>query len=279
MLFTGGLGCRGRPRPTGSRFRSHRRVRRSEEVALIPAINGRAVISRADMAARGVPPGTVTGWYRDRARTGHPEKAGRIGRTDYWYEDEWTAWHQAYLRGKIESLTEVDRGGDPDDLVDAAEAARMLRYANRYGGCARAGSRHLRPSGRAGPVVRARSCGRRGIRRAGPWRQATGAARVQRGVLVRVMARISMPVESGNQAIKDGTLGGVMQRAAERWKPEAMYFTTFDGQRTAFMVFDLPDASGIPPFAEPFFMELNASVELAPAMNGDDLQKGLSQLG
>jgi hypothetical protein len=89
------------------------------------------VISRADMAAQGVPSGTVSGWYRDRARTGHPEKAGRIGRTDYWYEDEWTAWHQAHQRGKTESLTQVDRGGDPDDLVDAAEAARMLRYANR----------------------------------------------------------------------------------------------------------------------------------------------------
>jgi hypothetical protein len=84
------------------------------------------------MAARGVPPGTVTGWYRDRARTGHPEKAGKIGRTDYWYDDEWTAWHEAYLRAKIESLTQVDRDGDPDDLVDAAEAARMLRYSSRY---------------------------------------------------------------------------------------------------------------------------------------------------
>ena len=88
-----------------------------------------------------------------------------------------------------------------------------------------------------------------------------------------------MPVESGNQAIKDGTLGAVIQRATERWKPEATYFTTFDGQRTAYMVFDLPDTSGIPPFAEPFFTALNASVELAPVMNGDDLQKGLSQLG
>jgi hypothetical protein len=48
------------------------------------------VISRADMAARGVPKTTVNGWYRDRVRTGHPEKADRIGRTDYWYEDEWT---------------------------------------------------------------------------------------------------------------------------------------------------------------------------------------------
>jgi hypothetical protein len=107
-------------------------VRLREEVVLIPAINGRPVISRADMAARGVPAGTVNGWYRDRARTGHPEKAGRIGRTDYWYEDEWTAWHEGYLRGKVESLTRVDRSGGPDDLVDAAEVARVLGYANRY---------------------------------------------------------------------------------------------------------------------------------------------------
>jgi hypothetical protein len=58
--------------------------------------------------------------------------AGRVGRTDCWYEDEWTAWCEGHLRGKIGSLTEVDRGGDPDDLVDAAEAARMLRYSSRY---------------------------------------------------------------------------------------------------------------------------------------------------
>jgi hypothetical protein len=83
------------------------------------------------MAARGVPKTTVDGWYRDRARTGHPEKAGRVGRTDYWYEDEWTAWHEAYLRVKVESLTRVDRDGDPDDLVDAGEAARMMRYSGR----------------------------------------------------------------------------------------------------------------------------------------------------
>ena len=107
------------------------RARLAEEVVLIPAINGRPVISRADMAARGVPRTTVDGWYRDRARTGHPEKAGRIGRTDYWYEDEWAAWYEAHLRGKVESLTRVDRTGDPDDLVDATEAARMVRYSGR----------------------------------------------------------------------------------------------------------------------------------------------------
>jgi hypothetical protein len=83
------------------------------------------------MAARGIPRTTVNGWYRDRASTGHPEKAGRIGRTDYWFEDDWLAWHDGHLRAKIDSLTQVDRQGDPDDLVDAAEAARMLGYSSR----------------------------------------------------------------------------------------------------------------------------------------------------
>jgi hypothetical protein len=96
---------------------------------------------------------------------------------------------------------------------------------------------------------------------------------------MRVIARISVPVESGNSAIKDGTLGAVMENAAAQWNPEAMYFTAFDGLRTAFMVFDLPDPSDIPVFAEPFFRKLNADVNIAPAMNREDLGKGLSQLG
>ena len=96
---------------------------------------------------------------------------------------------------------------------------------------------------------------------------------------MRVMARITVPVDAGNQAIKDGTLAKVMQRASERWKPEAMYFTDFDGCRTAYMVFDMPNSSDLPSFAEPLFSELQADVRIAPTMNGDDLQKGLAKLG
>jgi hypothetical protein len=96
---------------------------------------------------------------------------------------------------------------------------------------------------------------------------------------MRVMARVSMPVEAGNQGIQDGRLPKAMQHAAERWKPEAMYFTAVDGRRTAFMVFDLPEAADLPAFAEPFFQELSAEVDIAPAMNVDDLQRGLAQLG
>jgi hypothetical protein len=92
------------------------------------------------------------------------------------------------------------------------------------------------------------------------------------------MARITIPVVSGNKAITDGSLGQIMQGAADRWKPEAMYFTTFQAQRTAYMVFNLPDSSDIPPFAEPFFNGLDAEVELFPVMNGDDLTQGLAKL-
>jgi hypothetical protein len=95
---------------------------------------------------------------------------------------------------------------------------------------------------------------------------------------MRVMAKVALSVEGGNKAIKDGTIGKLMQEAAERWKPEAMYFTTFDGRRTMYMVFDMADSSDLPPFAEPFFQGLNADVQVAPTMNGDDLQKGLAQL-
>lgn len=95
---------------------------------------------------------------------------------------------------------------------------------------------------------------------------------------MRVMARIVIPVEAGNKGIRDGELPKIVQRTAERWSPEAMYFTTFDGRRTAYVVFDMPDSSGIPAFAEPFFMGLNAEVQFSPVMNGDDLQKGLSSL-
>jgi hypothetical protein len=96
---------------------------------------------------------------------------------------------------------------------------------------------------------------------------------------MRVMAKITMPTDTSNKAIQDGSIGNLMQETAGRWHPEAMYFTTFDGRRTAFMIFDMQDSSDMPPFAEPFFQGLGALVEMSPVMNGDDLQKGLSQLG
>jgi hypothetical protein len=94
-------------------------------------IRGRAVIGRAEMAALGIGQSTLEGWYRNRAVTGHPEKAGRIGRADYWHADEWLEWRDAYMRAKISALTECDKSGAEGDLVTAAEAARIMGYRGR----------------------------------------------------------------------------------------------------------------------------------------------------
>jgi hypothetical protein len=95
---------------------------------------------------------------------------------------------------------------------------------------------------------------------------------------MRVLAKISIPVEAGNRGIIEGSLPKVLQEFTERWKPEATYFTSFGGLRTVFTVFDMADSSVMPVFAEPFFSQFNAEVEFMPVMNVDDLQKGLSEL-
>ena len=95
---------------------------------------------------------------------------------------------------------------------------------------------------------------------------------------MRTMMRVTIPVEPGNAAIKSGRLPQLMGEAMARMKPEAAYFTADNGARTAYFFLDLRDQSDIPVYAEPFFMELNASIEFMPVMNADDLKKGLSQI-
>jgi hypothetical protein len=95
---------------------------------------------------------------------------------------------------------------------------------------------------------------------------------------MRTLMRVQVETEAGNRAIKDGTLPKVIQSTLERLKPEGAFFTTLDGARTAYFVFDMAEPSQIPAIAEPFFMELNAKVDFYPAMNVDDVQKGLQNL-
>jgi hypothetical protein len=78
---------------------------------------------------------------------------------------------------------------------------------------------------------------------------------------MRTMMRVTIPVAAGNAAIKNSLLPQVVADAMARMKPEAAYFTADKGFRTAYFFVDLKDQSQIPVFAEPFFMELEASVE------------------
>jgi hypothetical protein len=96
---------------------------------------------------------------------------------------------------------------------------------------------------------------------------------------MRVMLKAQFDTEKGNELINDGKMAGMIKDVIDRVKPEAAYFLPDDGQRTAYLFFDMEDSSRLPVIAEPLFTGGNAKVTCTPVMNLDDLQKGLSQLG
>jgi hypothetical protein len=90
---------------------------------------------------------------------------------------------------------------------------------------------------------------------------------------MRCLLKVSIPVDAGNAAIGDGSLGKTIESILGELKPEAAYFAEENGKRTGFIFFDLKDPSHIPAVAEPWFLAFNAHVELRPAMNLEDLKK------
>jgi len=95
---------------------------------------------------------------------------------------------------------------------------------------------------------------------------------------VRMMLHVTIPVEQGNKAIKDGSLAKTFQSFMEEHKPEAAYFYPHRGMRTGGFYFDLKDTTDIPRIVEPLFHHLNAEIEATPVMNADDLKAGLAKV-
>jgi hypothetical protein len=97
---------------------------------------------------------------------------------------------------------------------------------------------------------------------------------------MRMLLRVSIPVESGNAAAKDGTLGSTIDGILADLKPEAAYFMADDsGNRSGSIVFDMKDTSQIPSIAEPWFLAFNAKVSLRPVMTPQDLAKAGPSIG
>jgi len=97
---------------------------------------------------------------------------------------------------------------------------------------------------------------------------------------MRMLMRVSFPVEAGNAAAKAGTLGSTVEQILADLKPEAAYFFADDnGQRSGSIVFDMKDTSEIPAVAEPWFLAFNARVSFRPIMNPQDLAKAGPSIG
>lgn len=88
-----------------------------------------------------------------------------------------------------------------------------------------------------------------------------------------------MSIDKGNEAIRDPQFGHKMNELLTEIKAEAAYFTTVGGQRGAYIIVNLNDASEIPAISEPFFLWLNADIDFLPVMRPEDLAKASPSIG
>ena len=97
---------------------------------------------------------------------------------------------------------------------------------------------------------------------------------------MRMLLHVKIPHEKFNAAVRDGSAEKKMKQILEETKPEAVYFTEYDGHRGAIMIINLNDPSEVLKFAEPWFLSFNADVEFRVAMKPEDLGRAdLEELG
>ena len=97
---------------------------------------------------------------------------------------------------------------------------------------------------------------------------------------MKMLLTVEFPLEPFNSLVRSGKAGEIIGRILESIKPETAYFTEMDGKRGGIFVIDVQAASDVPTFAEPFFLNFQASCKFRILMSPADLQKaGLEELG
>jgi hypothetical protein len=97
---------------------------------------------------------------------------------------------------------------------------------------------------------------------------------------MRMLMQAKLPLEPFNTAVRNGTIGKTMERILAETKPEAVYFTEYDGRRGAILIVDVADPSRVPVLAEPWFLAFNAEVTFHIVMSPEELGRaGLDAIG
>lgn len=88
---------------------------------------------------------------------------------------------------------------------------------------------------------------------------------------MRLIMRFSIPVQKGNAAASDGTLARALKSLVDKVSPEAAYFHLDDGARAGTLVFDADDQLNLAEINEPLFSQLDANIDVQPAISLDEL--------
>jgi hypothetical protein len=97
---------------------------------------------------------------------------------------------------------------------------------------------------------------------------------------MKMLLRITMPNEPFNSMIKKGTIGNILDKIMSDLKPEAAYFTLDDGERSVLLVVNINKPGDYVKYAEPFFLEFDASVKYEIAMSPEELKSaGIEAIG
>jgi len=95
---------------------------------------------------------------------------------------------------------------------------------------------------------------------------------------IRMMLKVQIPVEGGNDAIKAGTQNEIFENLIARINPEAAYFSQEDGLRTAYFVYVIQDTADFAAIHEPLIQGLGARVYDQPALTWEELGKGFEKI-
>lgn len=96
---------------------------------------------------------------------------------------------------------------------------------------------------------------------------------------MRMLMHVKMPHAKFNAAVKDGTVGQKIQKILEDAKPDAVYFTEYDGQRGVILIVNVDTPSKVPSLAEPWFLLFEANVQFHIVMSPEELgRSGLEGL-
>lgn len=97
---------------------------------------------------------------------------------------------------------------------------------------------------------------------------------------MKMLLTVEFPPEPFNSFVRSGKVGEIIGRILETIKPETAYFTEQDGKRGAIFVINVQTSSDVPSFAEPFFLNFQASCKFRILISPEDLQRaGLEELG